>query len=103
MRWSDVIKLITITFTENNIGDIISSNTERTVYANKKSIRQQEFYQAQATGLKPEIMFEIRTAEYNNESLLLYGNKEYNIIRTYDKNGEITELICSGVVNNATT
>lgn len=102
MRWSNVIKLITVTYTENDIGDIIASNTERTIYANKKSIRQQEFYQAQATGLKPELMFEVRSVEYNNESKLSYNNKEYNIIRTYDKNGEITELICQGVVNNAT-
>ncbi len=101
MLFSDVIELISITYTENDMGDIIEQENSRQVFANKKSIRQNEFYQAAASGLKPEIMFEIRSIEYNGEKKLIYNNKEYVIIRTYDKNNEITELICQGVVNNA--
>jgi len=29
-----------------------------------------------------------------------YDNKDYTVIRAYDK-GELTELICQGVVNRA--
>lgn len=102
MFFKDVINLISITPTENDIGDTIDTETLRQVFANKKSIKQSEFYQAAATGLKPEIMFEVRTDEYQDEKRLSYNNKEYNIIRTYDKNGELTELICSGIVNKVT-
>jgi len=99
MLFRDVIKLISITPGGNEIGDPIEISTERQVFANKKSIRQNEFYQAAASGLKPEIMFEIRSVEYQGEKKLEHETKEYNIIRTFDK-GEITELICSGLVNN---
>lgn len=99
MLWRDVIDLITITTTQNNMGDNIETETSNQVFANKKSIRQSEFYQAQATGLRPEVMFEIKTINYNQETKLGYNDKTYNIIRVYDKNGEITELICQCLVN----
>lgn len=102
MRWSDVIYFPTEIISENDIGDTIkTSGTPRQVFANQKSIRQTEFYQAQSTGLRPEIMFEVRTVEYQDESELIFNNKTYSIIRAYDKNGEITELICQGLVNRA--
>lgn len=95
----------TSTFAENEMGDTLEIPGEnRMVFANKKSVRQNEFYQAQATGLKPELMFEIRTSEYLGESQLSYNEKSYTIIRTYEKNTELIELVCSGlVVSHATT
>ncbi len=101
MMWRDVIDLVAETTSENELGDIITVSTNRQVFANKKSIRQSEFYQAQATGLKPELMFEIRYMEYEEEKKIEYNNKLYSVIRTYTKNDETIELICEGVVNNA--
>jgi len=98
MLYRDIISLITETFTVNDMGDAIPADTKKQVYANKKSIRQSEFYQAAATGLRPELMFEVRTSDYNGQPKLEYESVTYNIIRTYDKNGEITELICQGTV-----
>ena len=100
MYFSDKIELIAITVTENSMGDMIETETKTEVFANRKSIRQSEFYQAAATGLRPEIMFEVWSEEYSNQPKLKYGNKLYTIIRVYDK-GERTELICQGLVNNA--
>jgi len=101
MLFRDVIKLISYTTTENELGDTIEVPTERQVFADKQSVRQSEFYQAATTGLRPELMFVVRTIEYNGESRLKYNGKEYSIIRTYDKDGELTELVCQGVVNRA--
>ncbi len=70
----------------------------RNVQADKKSIRQNEFYQAAAMGLRPEIMFIVRTAEYNGERELAYEGKVYTIIRTFDRDDEMTEIICEGAV-----
>jgi SPP1 family predicted phage head-tail adaptor len=98
MLFRDVVKLISYTVTVNAAGDAVETPTTREVYANKQSIRQQEFYQAQATGLRPEVMFVVRTIDYQDERKLSYSSKTYNIIRTYDKGGELTELICSGLV-----
>ena len=99
MLFRDVVKLISITVTENDMGDIIETPVERQVFADKQSIRQSEFYQAAATGLRPELMFVVRSIDYEGEPKLKYNGKEYAIIRTYDKDGELTELICQGVVN----
>lgn len=98
-RWGDVINLISESYTENDMGDTITVEERVMVYANKKSIRQSEFYQAQATGLKPAIAFEIHSEEYGEQKKLEYNDKGYHIIRTYDK-GEFIELICEGVINN---
>lgn len=100
MLFRDVVKLISITVTENDMGDIIETPVEREVFADKQSIRQSEFYQAAATGLRPELMFVVRSIDYEGEPRLKYSGKEYTIIRTYDKDGELIELICQGVVNN---
>lgn len=102
MLFSDVIYLLRETSSSNAMGDVIPTPVGRTVFANKKSIRQSEFYQAQTMGLKPEVTFEIHSFEYEDESTLKFSNKTYNIIRTF-QNGDILELICEGVVNNATT
>lgn len=98
MLWSDVAKLISITKTVDDIGDTILTATEREVFVNKKSIRQNEYYQALSTGLKPELMLEVKSIEYEDEEDLKFNNKNYRIIRTYSKNGEVTELICQAVI-----
>ncbi|MDR2531463.1 MAG: phage head closure protein [Oscillospiraceae bacterium] len=73
---------------------------KRRIFCNKKSIRQSEFYQAHAQGYRPELMFEIRSSEYRGEMYLEYNGKMYRKIRTYDKNGEIMELVVNSMVVN---
>lgn len=98
MMWRDLIELIRIDSLVDDYGDQVHLKTKTTVFANKKSVRQSEFYKLLATGLKPEIMFEVRSTEYSGQENLVYDNKEYVIIRTYTANGETTELVCSGLV-----
>lgn len=100
MRFDSVIYLLSTTNSTNDLGDSIKIHAKRQVFAEKKSVRQSEFYQAAATGLKPEIAFEIWSREYQQEQLLDYEGILYTIIRTFKK-GEITELIGEGVVNHA--
>lgn len=87
----------------NDIGNTITTPRRTEVFAEKKSIKQSEFYQAAANGFKPELTFVIWNREYNLESKLEHTGKdgiprEYNIIRTYDKSNEEIELICAGIV-----
>ena len=98
--FKDIITLIKSTDDTNDMGDPIKILIRReNIFADKKSIRQSEFYQAAATGLKPEITFVVRTIEYEQEPFLEYKLKPYTIIRTYEKEDEFTELICQGIVN----
>lgn len=94
-RKKDVIKLIALTVTEDDIGNqIISDVSQRQIFAEKKSIRQSEFYQASVAGLKPELTFVVWSAEYGQETLLEFNDVRYDIIRTFDKDEKNTELIC---------
>jgi len=97
MMWRDVVELIDQTSSSNEYGDQVFSETSTQVFANKKSVRQSEFYQAFAHGLKPELMFEVRSIEYSNQTSLRFNEKEYTIIRAYSKNDEVTELVVTGL------
>lgn len=99
MLFRDVVELISVAWEQSPSGAPKPIETPRQVFANKRSVRQSEFYAAAMVGLRPEIMFEVRTIEYNGEEKLEYQGKRYDILRTYDKNGEITELVCTEVVN----
>jgi hypothetical protein len=97
--YEDIAYLISEEETTNDMGDTILTPTERLVYVDTKSVRQSEFYQAQAVGLRPEYMFEMRLADYQDEPKIKYAEKTYQIIRTFEKNNDFMELICQGVVN----
>lgn len=100
--WSDDIYLITDVYGESDIGDPITNTYLRKAYANKKSVKCSEFYQARNSGLKPVIVFEVRACEYQEEDKLQYEGKTYSIIRTYQKNAEIIELICEALLSSIT-
>lgn len=96
MLFKDVIDLVSIQTSKNENGfeeesEVIKSG----VFANSKSIRSSEFYQSSQQGYKLEKMFEIRVDEYNEEPYLIFEGKKYKIERTYQKNTEIIELVCS--------
>lgn len=99
--YDDVIYLIKDqnTGSKNSVGDPIFEPVERMVFADEKGIRQSEFYQASAQGLKPEIMFEMRLADYQQEQKLKFNDAIYDIFRTFKKNKDYIELVCKGVVN----
>jgi len=97
MLFRDVIELLGRTLEQDELtGEVRHVETPRQVFANRKSVRQSEFYAASMAGLRPEIMFEIRSIEYQGERALRYHDRRHDIIRTYDR-GEITELVCTGV------
>ena len=101
MLFKDQIDLVSITgMTQNELGDDIPNESKKTVFANKKDVRQSEFYQAAATGLRPELMFEVLEASYDGQETMEYQGKRYTIIRRYRAKHERIELICQGVVND---
>ncbi|WP_097073797.1 phage head closure protein [Ureibacillus xyleni] len=91
--FKDVISLVNVTITKDDLLQEIEVKSNREVFANKKSIAQSEFFNAGQTGIKPEYQFVIRVSDYDNEKELIYNNKTYLIYRTYEK-GENIELYC---------
>jgi len=96
-RWTDVVYLGTPVEVEVS-GEIVTSYTLLKRYVNRLSVRSKEYYDAKNIGLNPELMFEIRTLEYDGQPVLKHNDIDYQIMRTSDK-GEFTELIVSRNLN----
>ncbi|MFI8716146.1 phage head closure protein [Brevibacillus brevis] len=92
MTWDELVELITVL--QSNGATASVSETTRSVYANQKSVSRTEFYQAIANNLKPTVVFEVHSFEYENEQKLRHNGKEYLILRTYSKGDELIELVC---------
>lgn len=90
MLWKEVIELGNQVETEVNF-EVIKTWVFHEVFANKKSVRSSEFYQAATVGLKPELVFEIHTVDFSNEERVRFNDKEYAIVRVYEL-GETIEL-----------
>jgi hypothetical protein len=68
---------------------------QKKIYCNQKSVRQSEFYQAGAQGKKPEVMLEVRPADYHGEEFVELKETRYHIDRTYTRNDEVMEMTLS--------
>lgn len=102
MLFRDVVELLSYPTIKDDLGqDVETDPTSREVFANKRSIRQSEFYQAAVTSFRPDLMFEVRSGEYEDETRLRHEGTVYRIFRTYSKNGEITELYCERSTGDA--
>ena len=89
----------------DSAGDTIETPevVETEVFCNILSIGQSEFYQAMATGFKPELKLEIYEAEYSGEKTIKVNNKTYDVIRTFrTKNGETLEITLGSDINGIT-
>lgn len=96
--WREVIELANLVETILH-GEVVKDATYRKVYANKRSVRQSEFYQGASAGLKPELVFEIRSIEFGDEEYIRFNGKMYTIMRTYEncENIELTVTTFAGV------
>ena len=104
---NECMALIQQTWGEDEYGDPVLSETFRVVLCREASIGQAEFYQAHATGLKPEIKLVIADyLDYQGEQLLRYtplGQTEeqlFRVLRTY-RNGLELEITAYREVNPA--
>lgn len=95
----DILDLITTVQTVDSYGDLVITETARQVFCRVESIGMKEFYQASATGLKPEIKFTLADyLDYQGERLVQYDGHRYQVLRTY-RAGQELELTCYTEVN----
>lgn len=86
---------------EDEIGNQIPIDPkETTVLCSLKSVGRSEFYNAAATGLRPELVFVVHGYEYSGERLVEFEGKRYNVVRTYANDYEEIELTCERVIGS---
>lgn len=92
--FKDICYLGDIEITENAYGDSV----ERVIYStnytfiNKKSVTRKEFYEAQASGYKPELLVIMSLHEYSGQEYLKIDGAEYKVIRSYTRGLDMIEL-----------
>ena len=70
MDKSDVIKLISVTTTQDAYGIWQKTESSAQVYCRVESISQREFFDAGRNGLNPEYKFIVFFGDYNNEMVV---------------------------------
>ena len=90
------IKLVSITVTDDDIGNQVETETTNEVWAEETGVRQSEFYKAAIAGLRPEKTFIIWANEYTGQVKVECNSVKYKVIRTYinPAKSEMIELIC---------
>ena len=97
MMYNEVIYLLATQSDVNEVGDQIEKQEKAMRFAKIKSIGKNEFYQAQAQGLKPEIKFILPDyLDYNNQEELIYNNFRYKVLRTFRTDKNELEIVCYG-------
>ena len=75
-------------------GYTVTEETRREVFCRLASIGQTEFYQAQATDLRPELKFVLADyLDYNGEYLCIFDGVWYRVIRTYRVQQELEIVV----------
>ena len=94
------IKLISITVTDDDIGNQVETETTNEEWAEETGVRQSEFYKAAIAGLRPERTIVVWANEYNGQTKIEADGVKYKLIRAYNNpsKSEIVELVCERVI-----
>ena len=83
MNYAEKIALVSIEYTQDDLGEWIETRTNTEIFGWVESISMSEFYQAGMQGLEPDYKITIWAQEYGNQELIEYKDKIYNVYRTY--------------------
>lgn len=87
--------------TADELGNAVYKELKTAVFAEQKSVKQSEFFQAAAAGFKPDMVLEVYAFEYYGEELCELNGERYSIYRTYNIPGtDRTELYLTAIVGD---
>lgn len=92
MDRSDVIYLISVTYTTDGIGQKVPTETRKQVFCKMRSVSQSEWFEAGRNGLKAELQATMFAYDYSGEEICEYNGKRYGVYRTYFRGTDEIEL-----------
>ena len=92
MDRSDVISLISRTFTQDEDGVFRETLKSRDVFCQVDSVTASEFFDGGRNGLNPEYRFTMFYGDYEGERIVEYHGLTYAIYRTYIGRNDTIEL-----------
>ncbi|HEL1987921.1 TPA: phage head closure protein [Streptococcus suis] len=91
--WNHEIALIAKKITgKDKLKQNITEEVKTVLLCRKKSITRSEFYQANQAGIRPSLVVDIHSFEYDNQELAEFEGKRYRILKTYPVDLETLEL-----------
>ena len=93
-----VIKLISETYTFDEVLNQIATETVKEVYGSIESISQSEFFNAGQSGFKPDYKVVVWGFEYSNENVVEINGTKYSVYRTYSRKDDKIELYLTSKV-----
>ena len=91
--WNHEITLIENKITgKDKLKQNIIEEVKTVLLCRKKSITRSEFYQANQAGIRPSLVVDIHSFEYDNQELAEFEGKRYRVIKTYPVDLETLEL-----------
>jgi len=90
--FDDIAILKDITIIYDEIGNPMSSETNKEVFVSVSSVYQSEFFSASVQGIKATFKLTMCRHDYSNEIIVEYGDKDYSVYRTFVKNVDTIEL-----------
>lgn len=100
MDRSNVITLISETYTADAIGQMVATEVEKDVYCNVSSVSQSEWFQGGQNGLKPEWKVTMFAPDYDGQKVVEFNGVRYGIYRTYIRQDELLELYLERKIGN---
>lgn len=78
-----VVKLINETYKQDEIGQLIPSESETEIYVEILSVTRSEWAAASRDGLNPAIMLRTQRVNYSGEQIVEFEGSRYGVYRTY--------------------
>jgi len=95
MRMSEELKLIDTVTTVNSVGIPVETDTVTTVFADKKSVKRQEYYAANAAGSRADVTFVVNADDYADQMRVEHNGIRYEVKRAYQIGLGRVELTCA--------
>ncbi len=97
--WNNEITLIgKMKKGSDKLGQPIFEEKRLTILCRKRSVTRSEFYQASQVGMRPSLVVDIHSFEYENQVVAEYEGKQYRVLKTFPVDLEILELTLTEVL-----
>lgn len=84
--------LISTASVKDKTGQTTTTKITRCALGKQRSVYQNEFYQAEQAGMRPQGVIVMNKFDYEGETLLRIDNKDYVIYRTFEVGTDKIEL-----------
>ncbi len=92
MDRSDVIQLVAVRYSEDDIGQRIPAETARDVFCSIASVLASEWFEAGRSGMQAALKVTVFEPDYRGEQIAVVDGVRYGIYRTYRAKNETLEL-----------